>query len=59
VIKELIPDAQEHTPPLLDTLMTEAEPESDSHLVPERPFQGFAEPQLVSLQVEAETKSPS
>jgi hypothetical protein len=47
VIKELIPDAQELMPPLLDTLMTEAEPESDSHPVPERPFQVFAEPQLV------------
>ena len=59
VIKELIPDVQELTPPLLDTLMTEAEPELDSHQVPEKPFQGFAELPSVSLQVEEETKSQS
>ncbi len=35
----------------------EAEPESDFHQVPEKPFLAFAEPQLVSLQVEEETKS--
>ena len=59
VIKELTPDVQELTPPSSDILMTEAEPESDFHLVPEKPFQGFAEPPLVLLLVEEETKSQS
>ncbi len=59
VIKELTQDAQELTPQLLDILTMEAEPESDSHQVPEKPFLAFAEPQLVSLQVEEETKSQS
>ena len=57
--KEPTPDVQEHMPPLLDILMMEAEPESDSHQEPERPFQAFAEPQLVSLPVEEEMKSQS
>jgi hypothetical protein len=59
VIKELTQDAQELMPQLLDILMTEAEPESDFHQVPEKPFLVCAEPQLVSLQVEEETKSQS
>ena len=59
VIKELTQDAQELTQQLLDILMTEAEPESDFHQVPEKPFLASAEPQLVSLQVEEETKSQS
>ncbi len=59
VTKELTRDAQELTPQLSDTLMMEAEPESDFHQVPEKPFLAFAEPQLVSLQVEEETKSQS
>ena len=59
VIKELIPDAQELTPPLLVTLMTEAEPESDSHQEPEKLFQAFAELPLVLSLVEVETKSQS
>jgi hypothetical protein len=57
VIKELTQDVQELTQQLLDTLTMEAEPESDFHQVPEKPFLAFAEPQLVSLQVEEETKS--
>ncbi len=57
--KELIPDVQEPMPPLLVILMMEAEPESDSHQVPEKPFQAFAELPLVSLLVEEETKSQS
>ena len=59
VTKELTQDAQELTPQLSDTLMTGAEPELDFHQVPEKPFLAFAEPQLVSLQVEEETKSQS
>ena len=59
VTKEPTPDALELTPPLSDTPMTEAEPESDFHQVPERPSQVFAEPQSVSLLVEVETKSQS
>lgn len=55
----LTPDVQEPTPPLSDTQMMAAEPESDSHQEPERPFQAFAEPLSVSLPVEEETKSPS
>ena len=58
-IKELTPDAQEPTPQLLDTLMMEAEPESDFHQVPEKPSQAFAEPPSVSLPEEEETKSQS
>jgi hypothetical protein len=59
VIKVPTPDALELMPPLLDILMMAAEPESDSHLVPEKPSQVFAEPLSVSLPVEEETKSPS
>jgi hypothetical protein len=59
VIKDHTQDAQELTPPLLDTLTMAAKPESDSHQVPEKPFQAFAEPQLVSSPVEVETKSQS
>ena len=59
VIKEVIQDVQELMPPLLDTPMMEVEPESDYHQVPEKPFQVFAEPLLVSLQVEEETKNQS
>ena len=59
VIKELTQDVQELTPQLSDTLTMEAEPESDFHQVPEKPFLVSAEPQLVSLQVEEETKSQS
>jgi hypothetical protein len=55
----LTPDAQEPTPPLLDTPMMEAEPESDSHQVPEKPSQASAEPPSVSLPVEEETKNQS
>jgi hypothetical protein len=55
----LTPDAQEHTPPLSATPMMEAEPESDSHQVPEKPSQASAEPPLVSLPVEEETKNQS
>jgi hypothetical protein len=58
-IKEPTPDAQEPTPPLLDTLMMEAEPESDSHQEPEKLSQASAEPPSVSLPVEEETKSQS
>ncbi len=58
-IKEHTPDVQEPTPPLSDTQMMEAEPESDSHQEPERPSQAFAELPLVSLPVEEETKSQS
>ena len=53
------PDAQEPTPPSLDTPMTAAEPESDSPQVPEKPSPATAEPPLVSSPVEVETKSPS
>ena len=59
VIRDLTQDAQEPTPPLLDTLMMAARPESDSHQVPERPFQASAEPPSVSLPVEEETRSQS
>ncbi len=41
--RELIPDVQEHTQPLLDIQMMAAEPESDSHQEPEKPFLVFAE----------------
>ena len=56
-IKEHIQDVQELMPPLLDIQMMVAEPESDFLQVPERPFQVFAEPLLVSLLVEEETKN--
>jgi len=59
VIKEVTQDVQVLTQPLSAILMMEAEPESDYHLVPEKPFQVFAEPPLVSLQVEEETKNQS
>jgi hypothetical protein len=39
--------------------MMEAEPESDSHLAPEKLFQGFAEPLSVLLLEEEETRSQS
>jgi hypothetical protein len=55
----LTPDAQEPTPPLSATPMMEAEPESDSHQVPEKPSQASAEPLSVSLPVEEETKNQS
>jgi hypothetical protein len=57
--RALTPDALALMPPLLDTPMMAAEPESDSHQEPERPFPVSAEPQSVSLPVEAETKSQS
>ena len=57
VIKVNIQDALELMPLLLDTLMTEQEPESDYHLVPEKLFQDYVELQLVLLQVEEETKN--
>jgi len=59
VIKEVIQDVQALMLPLLDTLMMEAEPESDYHQAPEKQFQVSVEPQLVLLQVEEETKSQS
>ena len=59
VIKEVIQDVQALMLPLLDTLMMEAEAESDYLQVPERPFQVSAEPLLVSSQVEEETKNQS
>jgi len=58
-IRELIPDVQELTLPLSDTLMMELKPELDSHQVPEKPFQASAELPSVSLPVEEETKSQS
>ena len=57
--RALTPDALALMPPLLDTPMMAAEPESDSHQEPEKPFPVSAEPQSVSLPVEAETKSQS
>jgi hypothetical protein len=57
VIKEHIQDVQVLMPPLLDTQMMVAEPESDFHLVQEKLFQVFAEQLLVSLLVEEETKN--
>ena len=57
--KELIPDVQELMPLLLDTQMMELKPESDSHQVPEKPFQASAELPSVSLPVEEEMKSQS
>jgi len=58
-IKELIQDAQEHMPPLSDTLMTEAEPELDYHQAQEKLFQEIAEPQSELLLVEEECKNQS
>ena len=55
----LTPDALALMPPLLDTPMMAAEPESDCHQEPEKLFPVSAEPQSVSLPVEAETKSRS
>ncbi len=46
-------------PPSSVTQMMAAEPESDSHPVPERPFPVSAEPPSVLLPEEEETKSPS
>jgi len=56
-IKVLTQDVQELMPPLSDIQMMAAEPESDFLQEPERPFQVFAEPLLVSLLVEEETKN--
>ena len=58
-IKVNIQDALELMPLLLDILMTEVEPESDYHQVPERLFQVFAEPQSGLFQAEEETKNQS
>jgi hypothetical protein len=58
-IKDLIPDVQEPMQLLLDTQMMEQEQESDFHQVPEKLFLVAAEPLLVLLLVEEETKSQS
>ena len=58
-IKDLIPDVQELMQLLLDIQMMEQEQESDFHQVPEKLFLAAAEPLLVLLLVEEETKSQS
>jgi len=57
--KDRTQDVQEHTPPLSDTLKMDQRPESDFHQEPERLFQEAAEPQLVLLLEEEETRSQS
>jgi hypothetical protein len=58
-IKDHIQDVQVLTQQLLVILKTELEPESDYPQAQEKPFPVFAELQLVSLQVEVETKNQS